>query len=331
MGEPGTGGRAAAHLPVMRDRIVDLLSPALTAPSPSGTAPVYVDCTLGAAGHAEAILASAPEAILIGIDRDASALELAGARLATFGSRVRLFHAAYDRLAEVLAEAGVVGVDAILMDLGLSSMQIDQRERGFAYAVDAPLDMRMDATQELTAATVVNTYSVGELARVLRVYGEERFADRIARRIVAVRQQAPFSSSAALVRAITDALPAAARTAGGGHPAKRTFQALRIEVNAELESLRQALPQALTALAPGGRLAVLAYHSGEDRLVKSAFREAASDRVPPGLPMVPDALKARFHLLTRGAERPAPAETAANPRAASARLRAVVRDQEVSR
>jgi 16S rRNA (cytosine1402-N4)-methyltransferase len=305
----------------MRDRITELLSVSLAGPDS-----VYVDCTLGAGGHAEAILARCPNALVIGIDRDPSALALAGERLAPFVGRVALFEARYDELAEVLEEAGQPRVQAILADLGLSSMQIDQVERGFAYSVDAPLDMRMDSTQALTAADVVNTYSVPDLARILRRYGEERFADRIARRIAAARADRPFSSSAALVAVISEAIPAAARKTGG-HPAKRTFQALRIEVNAELESLEGLLPVALDALAPGGRLAVLAYHSLEDRLVKHAMREATTDRAPRGLPQVPPEFRARFRLVTRGAERPDRQEELDNPRAASARLRVCERNE----
>nr|NLI49560.1 16S rRNA (cytosine(1402)-N(4))-methyltransferase RsmH [Propionibacterium sp.] len=310
---------AGIHVPVLRDRVVALLTPALDAPGA-----VYVDCTLGLGGHAEAILDAAPWARLIGIDRDADALALAADRLARFGDRVTLVRAVYDELPEVLADEGVPSVSAILADLGLSSLQIDRRERGFAYAVDAPLDMRMDASGGPTAADVLNTYSVGELTRILRAHGEERFAERIARRIVATRATTPFVTSAQLVAVLTAAIPAAAQQTGG-HPAKRTFQALRIEVNRELDALAGFLPAALDALVPGGRIAVLAYHSLEDRLVKNAFRDAATDRAPRGLPVVPEEYRARFRLLTRGAERPAPEEAAANPRAASARLRAAER------
>ena len=312
---------ASGHVPVMCDRIVALLAPALAAPEAT-----YVDCTLGLAGHAEAILRACPQALLIGIDRDADALDRAAERLAPVADRVALFHARYDELPDVLAEAGRPRVQAILADLGLSSMQIDTRSRGFAYAVDAPLDMRMDASSSLTAEQVVNTYPVADLTRILRQYGEERFADRIARRIAAAR---PLTSSAELVAVLTDAIPAAARHTGG-HPAKRTFQALRIEVNAELESLRGLLPAAIEALALGGRLAVLSYHSLEDRLVKNALRDAATDRVPPGIPAVPEPLRAQLRLLTRGAERPDADEEQDNPRAASARLRAAERVREVA-
>ncbi|MFT4225243.1 16S rRNA (cytosine(1402)-N(4))-methyltransferase RsmH [Micropruina sp.] len=318
-------GQQAVHVPVMCTRIVELLSVPLQAPGAT-----YVDCTLGLGGHAEAVLTACPQARLIGIDRDRHALDAAAARLAPFGDRVVLFQARYDELPEVLAEAERPAVQAILADLGLSSMQIDRTERGFAYRADAPLDMRMDDTQPLTAAELLNTADVPELTRILRRFGEERFADRIARRIVAERATEPFTGSARLVRVIEQAIPAAARASGGGHPAKRTFQALRIAVNDELTALAGLLPAAIDALAPGGRLAVLAYHSGEDRLVKNALREAATDRAPRGLPEVPAALRARLVLLTRGAERPDTDEVQVNPRAASARLRAAERINEVA-
>ncbi|MDO5635575.1 MAG: 16S rRNA (cytosine(1402)-N(4))-methyltransferase RsmH [Micrococcus sp.] len=314
----GTG-----HVPVMAARIVELLAPAL---ADGGT---YVDCTLGLGGHAHQILSTCPSARLVGIDRDADALAIARDRLAEFGDRVALYEAVYDELPEVLAEDGTPRVQAILADLGLSSLQIDRRERGFAYAVDAPLDMRMTQASGPTAADVLNTYGVRELARILRAYGEERFADRIARRIVSERESEPFTTSARLVRMLSDAIPAASR-ASGGHPAKRTFQALRIEVNRELDALVGLLPAALGALAPGGRLAVLAYHSLEDRLVKQSFADASTDKAPRGLPVVPPEHRASFRLLTRGAERPDAEEEADNPRAASARLRAAERLPEVA-
>jgi 16S rRNA (cytosine1402-N4)-methyltransferase len=315
---------AATHVPVMLERIVELLRPAL-----AGEPASYVDGTLGLAGHAEAVLTACPNARLIGIDRDPEALDLARVRLAPFGDRVQLFHATYHELPDVLAEAGVRAVQAVCLDLGLSSLQIDRTERGFAYSVDAPLDMRMNPEQDLTAADIVNTWPAADLARILREYAEERFASRISEAIVAARSTEPFTTSARLVEVIASSIPMAARNSGG-HPAKRTFQALRIAVNQELASLAGVLPAALDALAPGGRLAVLAYHSGEDRLVKRAFAAATTDHVPPGVPAVPAGYAARFRLLTRGAERPGAAEVAANPRAASARLRAVERRQEAA-
>ncbi|RXW32372.1 16S rRNA (cytosine(1402)-N(4))-methyltransferase RsmH [Propioniciclava flava] len=314
MGQPSTTG----HVPVMAERTIALLAPAL---EQGGT---YVDCTLGLGGHAEAVLRTCPRARLVGIDRDRDALAIARERLAPFGDRVALYEAVYDELPDVLAEDKTPQVQAILADLGLSSMQIDRRERGFSYSADAPLDMRMSPQAGITAAQVLNTYSTADLTRILRAYGEERFADRIARRIVAEREAAPYETSARLVTTIDEAIPAAARHAGG-HPAKRTFQALRIEVNGELTALEGLLPAALDALAPGGRFAVLAYHSLEDRLVKRSFAAATTDTAPRGLPVVPPEHRARFMALTRGAERPSDAEAQINPRAASARLRAVER------
>ena len=317
-------GYEDVHDPVMRDRIVELLSPALQRPGS-----VYVDGTLGLAGHAIAVLEACPEARLIGIDRDPDAHAVARERLGALADRATLVHAVYDELPDVLADLGLTRVDAVLLDLGLSSLQIDRTERGFTYRVDAPLDMRMNPSEGPTAADVLNTYPAGELARILKWYGEERFADRIARAIVAERQREPFTRSGRLVETISGAIPAAARHTGG-HPAKRTFQALRIEVNRELAALEGVLPAAVDALAVGGRIAVLSYHSLEDRLVKRTFAAKATDRAPRDMPVVPEHLKAELELLTRGAERPDAHETATNPRAASARLRAAVRIREAS-
>ena len=321
MSEAG-GSVAPQHQPVLLGRVVELLVPALAEPGS-----VYVDGTLGLGGHAAAILEAAPNASCIGIDRDSHALAIAGERLARFGPRVQLHQAVYHELPDVLASVGRSQVQAILLDLGLSSLQIDDTERGFAYSVDAPLDMRMNQDQDLTAATIVNTWPAQDIARILRDYADERFARRIADRIVAAR---PLSSSADLVRVVVDAIPMAARQ-GGGHPAKRTFQALRIADNAELDSLAKVLPAALDALAPGGRLVVLAYHSGEDRLVKRVFAQASSDRVPAGVPAVPAGYEAAFTLLTRGAEQATDAEIDINSRAKPVRLRALARKQEEAR
>lgn len=310
---------ADVHDPVLRDRIVDLLRPALSRPGS-----VYVDGTLGLAGHAKAVLEAFPEARLVGIDRDLDAHEVARQRLGELAERATLVHAVYDELPEVLADLGIESVDGILLDLGLSSLQIDRTERGFAYSVDSPLDMRMNATDGPTAADVLNTYSAVDLVRILRRYGEERFADRIARAVVAAREEEPFTRSGRLVEVIAAAIPAAARHTGG-HPAKRTFQALRIEVNDELQALEGVVPAAIAALGVGGRVAVLSYHSLEDRLVKRAFAEGASDRAPRNLPVVPDHLKPELQLVTRGAERPDEQEITTNPRAASARLRVAER------
>ena len=318
-----------AHVPVLLSEVVALLSPALEASNESGGQCVLVDCTLGLGGHAEALLRACPQASLIGLDRDPQALAIAGRRLAPFADRITLIEAVYDQLPEVLDELGLQAVQGVLLDLGLSSLQIDDRQRGFSYAVDAPLDMRMGPSGK-TAADVLNTYSAAELASVLRRYGEERFATRIADRIVAAREDTPFHSSARLVKLIDAAIPMAARRSGG-HPAKRTFQALRIEVNQELESLESVLPSAIAALSLGGRIAVLAYHSLEDRLVKQVLSAAAHDRAPRDLPVVPAELRPQLRLLTKGAIRPTATEVAANPRAASARLRAAERIAEPER
>ena len=310
------------HVPVMLDEILALLAPALAATSTTPH-PVVVDCTLGLAGHSSALLEACPDAHLVGLDRDPQALALAGERLAPFGDRVTLVEAVYDELPDVLERLGRPRVQAVLLDLGLSSLQIDSADRGFAYATDAPLDMRMGRSGP-TAAEVLNTYDARALARILRRYGEERFADRIARRLVEAREVEPFERSGRLVELLRSAIPMAAQKSGG-HPAKRTFQALRIEVNGELEALDGVLPAAVSSLAVGGRIAVLAYHSLEDRPVKQVLAAGAADRAPHGLPVVPDELKAELRLLTKGAQRPTEAEVAVNPRAASARLRAAER------
>jgi 16S rRNA (cytosine1402-N4)-methyltransferase len=324
-------GLPRLHVPVMLAEVVALLAPALEAPAADAATEdscVLVDCTVGLGGHAHALLAACPQAELIGLDRDPQALALARERLAEFADRITLIEAVYDELPAVLDRLGRPKVQGILLDLGVSSLQIDDAARGFAYAHDAPLDMRM-GRQELTAAQVLNTYSRAELSRILRTYGEERYADRIARRIVAERDREPFVTSGRLVQLLYDTVPAASGKTGG-HPAKRTFQALRIEVNAELEALESVLPSAIAALALHGRIAVLAYHSLEDRLVKQVLGLAARDRAPRDLPVVPAELRPELRLLTRGALRPSAAEVARNPRAASARLRAAVRISDMA-
>ncbi|HVU93113.1 MAG TPA: 16S rRNA (cytosine(1402)-N(4))-methyltransferase RsmH [Jatrophihabitans sp.] len=312
----------AVHVPVLLDRVLALLAPAL-ADRPA----VAVDATLGLGGHAEALLAAHPQLVLVGLDRDPAALERSRARLAPYAERLHLVHAVYDRMPEVLDELGYDGVDGVLFDLGVSSMQLDVPERGFAYAQDAPLDMRMDQGAGRTAEQVVNEYPVPELARVLREYGEERFALRIAQAIDRERRVAPLRSTARLAELVREAIPAATRRSGG-HPAKRTFQALRIEVNGELEAVRAAVPAALDALRVGGRIAVLAYHSLEDRIVKQAFTALSTDTTPPDLPVALPEHGPQLRLLTRGAEPASDAEIAANPRAASVRLRAAERIRE---
>lgn len=311
-----------AHEPVMLDRILALLAPALDA-----TDAVLVDATLGLGGHADALLSAHPSLRLVGLDRDTDALARSGERLARHGDRVRLVHAVYDTMPAVLAELGLSHADGILFDLGVSSMQLDQRERGFSYARDAPLDMRMDPTGGPTAADVLNTYPVGELTRVLREYGEERFAHRIAKVVAAEREREPFTTSARLVELLYDSVPAASRRTGG-HPAKRTFQALRIEVNGELEVLRRALPAALDVLPIGGRIVIESYHSLEDRMVKRALAERAKSRTPPGLPVELAGHGPELKLLTRGAEQASEAEIERNQRAKSVKLRAAERIAE---
>lgn len=312
----------ALHVPVMLQRCLDMLAPALARPGA-----VVVDCTLGLGGHSEALLRTFPEARLVALDRDPAALELSGERLAPYGDRATLVHAVYDDLPEVLARLGVPRVQGILFDLGVSSMQLDEAGRGFAYAQDAPLDMRMDQTAGISAAEVLNTYAPGELVRILRTYGEEKFARKIVDAVVRERAKEPFRNSARLVELIREALPQAAKRTGG-NPAKRTFQALRIEVNGELAVLERAIPAAVAALAVGGRIAVLSYHSLEDRLVKQVLGAGAGSTAPPGLPVVPERYQPRLKLLTRGAELPTEEEIAENRRAAPARLRGAERIRE---
>jgi 16S rRNA (cytosine1402-N4)-methyltransferase len=306
----------AEHVPVLLDRVLALLAPAL-----ADRAAVAVDATLGLGGHALALLAAHPQLTLVGLDRDPAALARSRDRLAPYAGRIHLVHAVYDRMPEVLDELGFDGVDGVLFDLGVSSMQLDVAERGFSYAQDAPLDMRMDQDTGATAGDVVNGYSVADLARILRDYGEERFALRIAQAIDRERRVAPLRSTAHLAELVREAIPAATRRRGG-HPAKRTFQALRIEVNGELDAVRSAIPAALSALNVGGRIAVLAYHSLEDRIVKQSFAARAKDTSPPDLPVALPGHGPQLRLLTRGAEQASDAEIQLNPRAASVRLRA---------
>lgn len=312
------------HVPVLLERVLALFEPALSVPDA-----ILVDCTLGLGGHAEALLAAHPALVLVGLDRDPTALSRSRERLAGYGDRVHLVHAVYDELPSVLAELGMTTVAGVLMDLGVSSMQLDVADRGFAYAQDAPLDMRMDPTARLTAAEVLNTYPPGELVRILREYGEERFAKRIVDRVVRERARAPFTSSGRLVELLYEAVPAASRRTGG-HPAKRTFQALRIEVNGELDALRAALPAALSALRVGGRIVVESYQSLEDRLVKQAFVALAKSRTPEGVPVELPGHGPQLRLLTRGAEQADEQEIEHNPRAASVRLRAAERILEAA-
>jgi len=313
-----------SHVPVMVDRVVALVAPALSGPSA-----VLVDATLGLGGHTHAILAACPTATVVGLDRDSRALELAGQRLEEFSERIVLVHAVYDEITIVLERLGLGRVSGVLFDLGVSSMQLDEPTRGFAYARDAPLDMRMNQRSGVTAADLLNTASTLELSRILSRYGEERFSRRIAEAVVREREQEPFSTSGRLVELIRAAIPAAARRTGG-NPAKRTFQALRIAVNDELNVLERALPAAIDALAVGGRIVVMSYQSLEDRLAKQALRARATSTAPVDLPVVPAGHEPELRLLTRGAEVATAEEIAHNPRAASVKMRAAERVREVA-
>jgi 16S rRNA (cytosine1402-N4)-methyltransferase len=305
-------------------RVAELLRPVL-ADRPA----VVVDATLGLGGHASALLAAHPQLTLVGLDRDPEALAMAGRRLAAHADRIHLVHAVYDRIAEVLGELGLPRVDGVLFDLGVSSLQLDADERGFSYSRDADLDMRMDPTTGPTAAEILNNYPVPQLARILREYGEERFAGRIASAVGRRRTQAPFRRSAELVELLYEAVPAASRRTGG-HPAKRTFQALRIEVNSELDALQTALPAAVDSLAVGGRIVVLAYHSLEDRIVKRELAARSTSTSPVDLPVELPGHGPELRLLVRGSEQAGEDEITDNPRAASVRLRAAERIREVA-
>lgn len=309
---------ANIHTPVMLERSVELLAPALV-----GEAPVLVDATLGMGGHAEAFLERFPQLVLIGIDRDRDALAIAGGRLSRFSARTHLVHAVYDKLDDVLRGLGMREVSGVFFDLGVSSLQLDHAERGFSYSQDAPLDMRMDVGSELTAETILADYSEGELRRIFFAYGEENLAPRFARKIVQARMTERLVTSAQLVALIDAATPAAARRAG--HPAKRVFQALRIEVNQELSVLERAIPTAIEKVALGGRIVVLSYQSLEDRIVKKAFVAGATSSAPRGLPVELPEHRPTLKLLVRGAERASEAEISANPRSAPVRLRAAER------
>lgn len=312
------------HIPVMAQRMLDLVTPSLTRVAPDGRDAIFVDGTLGAGGHSELVLQTFPAVRVVALDRDSAAIAGARERLAPFADRLTVAHARYDAIDEVLADAGIAAVDAALYDLGVSSMQLDQADRGFAYSVDAPLDMRMDTSHGPTAADVLNTYEHGDLARVLSTYGEERFAGKIASAVLRERAVEPFTTSARLVELLYRVIPAATRRTGG-HPAKRTFQALRIEVNRELDSLQDAIPRALDALAVGGRLVVMSYQSLEDRIVKREFSRRTTSSTPPGLPFDLPGTAPTFVSLTRGAERADADELDRNPRSAPVRLRAVER------
>ncbi len=317
------------HVPVMRARMAELLSEPVLA---AGESAVIVDGTLGAGGHSEYFLQHFPQARVIGLDRDAASLAAATERLAPFGDRFVGVGCRFDEVGTEIAQgegpvfeaAREAGIAGALFDLGVSSMQLDQVERGFAYRTDAPLDMRMDPSQSMTAADVLNTYSHGELAHILKAYGDERFAGKIASAVLRERDKAPFETSARLVELLYATIPAATRRTGG-HPAKRTFQALRVEVNRELEALEFVLPVITQALRPGGRAVFMSYQSLEDRIVKAAFKKLSTSTTPAGLPMDLPGTAAHFKVVTRGSEKASEAEIAENPRAASVRVRAIER------
>ena len=308
------------HISVMRDTCIDLLTPAIN----KSETPVVVDATLGLGGHSEALLESNPNLVLIGIDRDLDAIVKAKNRLVKYENRAIVSHTIFDEITDVVNSFGFKQVDGILFDLGVSSMQLDQSDRGFSYSQDAPLDMRMDRSTGITASEIVNTYAPGELVRILRTYGEEKFATRIVENIVKERAKAPLNSTAQLATLVKESIPAATRRTGG-NPAKRTFQALRIETNDELGAVSRAIPQALELLKVGGRLVVMSFQSLEDRIVKEIFTEATTSGTPRDLPVDLPEFAAKFALVVRGSVLPSEAEIAANSRAQSVRLRAIER------
>jgi len=311
------------HIPVNLERTLELLGPALSAPGA-----VLIDATLGMGGHAEAFLTRFPSITLVGLDRDTDALAIAGARLAPFADRTHLVHTVYDAIPAVLADLGIGEVAGILFDLGVSSMQLDEVERGFSYSQDAPLDMRMDPTSELTAEKILAEYSESELRRIFYEYGEEKLAPRYASKIVQRRVVEPLVRSSQLNEVIIAATPAAVQRSG--HPAKRVFQALRIEVNQELSVLERAIPAALDSLAVGGRIVVLAYQSLEDRIVKRVLAARSKSTAPAGLPIELPEHRPEFALLVRGAELASDDEKAINSRATPVRLRAAEKLRRVA-
>ena len=303
------------HIPVLADDVIELLAPV----ADDGW---IVDATLGRGGHARRLLDAAPAARLLGIDHDPDALEKSRTDLGTYGERVRFARGDFKELAALLERLGIEEVRGVLLDLGVSSPQLDEAHRGFSYRVEGPLDMRMDPGQRVSAADVVNGYAMPDLERTIRSYGEERFARRVARAIVAHR---PIETTTELAEIVKEAVPAATRRTGP-HPARRTFQALRMEVNGELDALRSVLPDAIDVLQPGGRCAVISYHSLEDRIVKRHFRDEADGcTCPPDFPVCRCEAQIRVRVLTRRPIRPGESELQANPRARAAKLRAVER------
>lgn len=304
----------------MRDRCVELLSPSIIA----SDNPVVVDATLGLGGHSEALLQKFSHLTVIGIDRDLEALAKANSRLAPFGDRFKSSHAIFDQISDVIESFGLSSVNGVLFDLGVSSMQLDEGSRGFSYSHDAPLDMRMDQSRGITASEIINTYQPGELVRILRVYGEEKFATRIVENIVKERAIAPMNSTIQLATLVKNSIPAATRRTGG-NPSKRTFQALRIAVNDELGAIERAIPQALERIVVGGRVVVMSFQSLEDRIVKEHFAEASTSKSPRELPIELPQYAAKFKLVFNSSEKPTEREIEENSRAASTRLRAIER------
>jgi len=313
-------GEKMQHISVMRDRCVELLAPAIE----KSENPVVIDATLGLGGHTEALLARFKNLTVIGIDRDEIALSRAKERLTPYADRLKTAHCVFDEISAVAKSFGFSHINGALFDLGVSSIQLDESERGFSYSQDAPLDMRMDRSQGITASEIVNTYEPGKLVHILRAYGEEKFATRIVENIVKARAKAPLNSTIELAMLVKESIPAATRRTGG-NPAKRTFQALRIEANDELGAISRALPDALDLLMVGGRLVVMSFQSLEDRIVKEIFAEASTSKSPRNLPIELPEYAAKFSLVFRSSQTPSEEELASNPRSASVRLRAIER------
>ena len=304
----------------MRDRCVDLLAPAIL----SSKNPVVVDGTLGLGGHTEALLQRFENLTVIGIDRDEIALERATKRLAPFADRLKTAHCVFDQISSVVEGFGYSHINGALFDLGVSSIQLDESDRGFSYSQDAPLDMRMDRSRGITASEILNTYEPGKLVQILRTYGEEKFATRIVENIVKARAVAPLNSTMQLATLVKESIPAATRRTGG-NPAKRTFQALRIAVNDELGAITRAIPQALDLVEVGGRVVVMSFQSLEDKIVKEFFVEASTSKSPRNLPMDLPEFAAKFALVIKASEKASESEQEANPRSTSVRLRAIER------
>ena len=316
----GAGQMDAKHASVMVARCIALLTPSIE----KSSNPIVVDATLGLGGHSFALLEKFPQLQIVGLDRDKKAIEIAQERLASHLKRIKIVHAVYDQMPQVLDEIGIKSVDGILFDLGVSSMQLDRSDRGFAYSQNAPLDMRMDQSVGITAAEILEKYPRTQLIQVLREYGEERFAPRIVDNIIKARGTGRLNSTTDLANLVKDSIPAPARRFGG-NPAKRTFQALRIEVNQELEILERAIPRALNRISVGGRMVVMSFQSLEDKVVKKFFVAATESKTPRGLPVEIESLAAKFSLVFKGSEGASEAEKNENSRAQSVRLRAIER------